>query len=170
MTSTYLVDASRRILLVRGRNVILDADLAWLYGATTKALNQAVSRNSERFPSDFVFRLTARERDEVVTNCDHLRRLRFSPTRPYAFTEHGAVMAANVLKSPRAVRASIFVVRAFNRTREALASHQELAGKLAELERKLTGHDHQIQSLIQAMRALIVRPMPKRARIGFQPP
>lgn len=107
-----------RILTIRGEKVMLDADLAAVYGVATKALNQAVKRNGERFPSDFRFQLTKAERDEVVTNCDHLRSLRFSPVRPWAFTEHGAIMAASVLNSPRAVEMSLFVVRAFIRLRE----------------------------------------------------
>ena len=89
------------ILLIRGQRVMLDADLAGLYGTTTKAINQAVRRNPERFPADFRFELSAAEKQEVVTNCDHLARLRFSRTLPYAFTEHGAIMAASVLNTPR---------------------------------------------------------------------
>jgi len=95
------------ILVIRGEKVILDADLAKLYGVSTKALNQAVRRNASRFPEDFLFSLTAKEKEEVVTNCDHLRRLRFSRTLPNAFTEHGAIMAANVLNSERAVEAGV---------------------------------------------------------------
>src|SRR3990167_1643754 len=87
----------RSILMIRGQKVMLDADLADLYKVPTKALNQAVKRNKERFPGDFMFQLTKDEKTEVVTNCDHLQRLRFSPTLPYAFTEHGTIMLANVL-------------------------------------------------------------------------
>ena len=90
------------ILLIRGQKVIIDADLAGLYGVTTKRLNQQVRRNSGRFPEDFMFRLTQKEKDEVVANCNHLSRLRFSPALPHAFTEHGAIMAASVLNTPRA--------------------------------------------------------------------
>jgi len=93
----------RRILLIRGHRVMLDADLAELYGVPTKVLNQAVKRNPIRFPLDFVFRLTPKEKKEVVTNCDHLQKLRFSSTQPYVFTEHGAIMLASVLSSSRAV-------------------------------------------------------------------
>jgi len=103
----------RCILGIRGEKVILDADLAALYGVSTKALNQAVRRNSARFPEDFAFLLTPVEKAEVVTNCDHLRRLKFSPVSPRAFTEHGALMAANILNSPRAVAMSVYVIRAF---------------------------------------------------------
>jgi hypothetical protein len=101
----------KAILNIRGQRAILDADLAALYGVSTKVLNQAVKRNIERFPPDFMFSLTPTEKAEVVTNCDHLSRLRFSPALPNAFTEHGALMAANVLKSDRAVRASIQIIR-----------------------------------------------------------
>src|SRR5215469_11670093 len=88
-----------RILLIRGYRVLLDADLAEVYGTTTKALNQAVKRNCDRFPAEFMFQLTRREKDEVVTNCDHLRKLKYSPNFPFAFTEYGAVMLASVLNS-----------------------------------------------------------------------
>jgi hypothetical protein len=106
----------RSILLIRGVKVILDADLAQLYGVSTKAFNQAVKRNRDRFPDDFTFRLTKEEKGEVVTNCDHLQRLRFSSVLPVAFTEHGAIMAATVLNSDRAIKLSVFVVRAFLKT------------------------------------------------------
>lgn len=128
---------ARRILLIRGTKVMIDADLAELYGVPTKALDQAVKRNVERFPDDFMFRLMEGERQEVVTNCDHLVRLKFSPSLPFAFTEHGALMLGNVLKSPRAVEVSLLVVRAFVQLREMLATHKELAAKLDELERKV---------------------------------
>ena len=127
-----------RILTIRGQRVILDADLAAIYGVTTKRFNEQVKRNAKRFPPDFVFRLTPMERKEVVANCDHLSSLRFSPTLPYAFTENGAVMAANVLNSPQAVRMSVFVVRAFVRMRELLSGSRELAIELKKLEAKLT--------------------------------
>jgi hypothetical protein len=157
-----------RIYFIRGQRVMLDADLAILYGVKTKALNQAVSRNLERFPEDFMFRLTEREKAEVVTICDHLRGLRFSPVLPYAFTEHGAIMAASVLRSERAVKISVHVVRAFVKLREMLSTHKELARKMAELERRLDGHDAEIQGLMQAIRELMVPPPETpRKRIGF---
>ena len=109
--SVSLESIERIILSLRGERVILDADLAVLYGVSTKALNQAVKRNLERFPTDFLFQLTAEEKSEVVTACDHLARLRFSPNLPYAFTEHGVLMAANVLNSQRAIKASVQVDR-----------------------------------------------------------
>ena len=146
---TTLIPSERieqSILLIRGHKVMLDADLAQLYGVPTKVLNQAVKRNKNRFPPDFMFQLTEAEKDGVVTVCDHLRRLRFSPSLPHAFTEYGAIMLATVLNSQRAIEASIYVVRAFVRLREALATHRAVARKLAELERRIESHDEHIQS------------------------
>ena len=164
-----LVDEIERcILFIRGQRVMLDADLAELYGTSTKVLNQAVKRNPERFPGDFRFPLTEAEKQEVVTNCDHLARLKFSRTLPYAFTEHGAIMAANVLNTRRAIDVSVYVVRAFVKLREMLSTHKELAGKLAELERKVGSHDVAIQSLVTAIRRLMEPPpAPPRPQIGF---
>ncbi len=158
----------QRILLIRGEKVIIDADLAEAYGVTTKALNQAIRRNANRFPADFIFRLTKEEKQEVVTNCDHLDNLKFSPVNPRAFTEHGAIMAASVLNSPKAVEVSVFVVRAFVQLREAIAGHKELARKIAQLERKLGDHDEQIMVLVEAIKQLMdPKPPPKARRIGF---
>ena len=106
------------ILLIRGQKVILDADLAELYDVPTKRLNEQVKRNIDRFPPDFMFQLNLKEKEEVVANCDHLSRLKYSPSLPYAFTEHGAIMAASVLNSPRAVEISVYIVRAFVRLRQ----------------------------------------------------
>jgi hypothetical protein len=118
----------RAILSIRGEKVMLDSDLAQLlYGVPTKVLNQAVKRNLSRFPPDFMFQLTKTEKAEVVTNCDHLIHLKFSSNLPYAFTEHGALMLANVLNSERAAQTSVMVVRAFVRLRQMLASNAELA-------------------------------------------
>jgi hypothetical protein len=154
-----------RILLLRGHKVMLDRDLAVVYGTTTKALNQAVRRNADRFPADFMFQLTRQEKHGVVTDCDHLRRLKFSPALPYAFTEHGAVMLASVLNSPGAVQASIQVVRAFIRLREILATSRELARKLAELQQK---YDKQFKAVFDAIRELMAPPKKERKQIGFQ--
>jgi phage regulator Rha-like protein len=143
------------ILVIRGQRVMVDSDFAKLYGVSTKALNQAVKRDADRFPNDFMFRLTQKEKAEVVTNCDHLSKLKFSPTMPVAFTEHGAVMVANVLNSERAVQVSIYVVRAFVKLRETLGTHKTLAQKLAELERQVESHDSHIRSLFEAIRQLM---------------
>lgn len=162
--------AARRILLIRGQRVMIDADLADMYSASTKALNQAVKRNAHRFPADFAFRLTAREKREVVTNCDHLSRLRFSPVRPWAFTEYGAIMAANLLNSRRAVDANVTVVRAFIRLRQVFAAQQELSAKIRELERKVGRHGAAMRALMIAFRRSMESPRAsRRERIGFYP-
>lgn len=158
---------TQRILILRGAKVMLDADLAALYGVPTKVLNQAVHRNSERFPEDFMFRLTKEEKNEVVTNCDHLARLKFSPVLPYAFTEHGALMLGNVLKSDRAIEVSLIVVRTFVQLREMLSTNKELAVKLMELERKVSSHDQAITGLINTIRQLMNTPAIASRPIGF---
>jgi hypothetical protein len=157
--------AEQRILRIRGQSVIVDADLAELYGVTTKRLNEQVKRNAERFPEDFVFRLTNEEKLDVVANCDHLASLKFSPTLPYAFTEHGAIMAAGVLNSEQAVQTSIWVVRSFVRLRKLLAEYTEVAAKLRELEKK---YDSQFKVVFDALRKLMQpAESEKKERIGF---
>jgi len=163
-----LETVERGILLVRGQKAILDADLAELYGVTTKRLNQQVSRNRGRFPEDFMFQLSADEKAEVVANCDHLSKLKYSPVLPYAFTEHGAIMAASVLNTPRAIEISIFVVRAFVKLREIMATHKELARKLAELEQRFGEHDEKIEAIFEAIRQLMAPPYEPRKKIGFE--
>jgi hypothetical protein len=155
----------RKILLIRGEKVMLDADLAALHGVTTKRLNEQVKRNLERFPNDFMFQLTEEEKAEVVANCDHLKRLKFSPALPYAFTEHGAIMLASVLNSPIAVQTSVLVVRAFVKLREMLATHKDLAKKLDKMEKK---YDMQFKVVFDAIRELMRPPEPKRSKIGFR--
>lgn len=157
------------ILVLRGQKVILDADLARLYGVSTKQLNQAVSRNAERFPVDFIFQVTEDERMEPVTNCDRFNRLKHSTTRPHAFTEHGALMAGNVLNSARAAEVSVYVVRAFIRLRELLYTHAELSHKLAELESRVDHHDDDIAMLLEAIHQLLTPPEPPpQRRIGYR--
>ncbi len=164
-------EIQQRILLIRGEKVIVDADLAEAYGVTTKALNQAIRRNADRFPPDFLFRLTKEEKAEVVTNCDHLEKLKFSPVNPRVFTEHGAIMAASVLNSPRAIEVSVFVVRAFVQLRETLAQHKEIARKIVQLERRLSEHDEHIIALVEAIKQLMNPKLPpKKRRIGFTEP
>jgi hypothetical protein len=159
----------RRILLIRGVKVMIDADLAEAYGVPTRRLNEQVRRNRDRFPNDFMFQLTAEEKTEVVANCDHLEKLKFSKVLPLAFTEHGAIMAASVLNTTRAVEVSVFVVRAFVQLRETIAGHKELAHKIVQLERKLGDHDEQIMALIEAIKKLMdPKPPPKARRIGFR--
>ena len=164
---------ARAILVLRGHKVLLDSELAALYGVETRALNQAVKRNLERFPEDFRFQLTASEaaasRSQSVTlKPGRGQNIKFLP---YAFTEHGAIMAATVLNSPRAVEMSIYVVRAFVQLRELLASNKELARRLdqleARIEKKLATHDDAITAMLSAIRELMHPPAPKRRGIGF---
>ena len=158
------------ILLVRKQRVMLDFDLARLYGTTTRRLNEQVKRNRARFPSDFIFQLTQKEKDELVAGCDRLSKLKHSSTLPRAFTEHGAVMAASVLNSPRAVEVSVCVVRAFIRMREMLASQRELAGRVDRLERQMVGQDARVAALFDAIRQLMNVPRAARSTpIGFKP-
>lgn len=155
----------QKILLIRGQKVMIDADLASLYGVETKRLNEQVRRNIERFPDDFMFQLTADEKSEVVANCDHLAKLKFSPTMPNAFTEHGTIMVASVLNTPLAVTVSVQVVRAFVKLRELITSHKDLAKKLESLEQK---YDSQFKMVFDAIRQLMTPPEPKKKRaIGF---
>lgn len=143
---------------------MIDADLAQLYGVPTKRLNEQVRRNARRFPEDFCFQLSAAEKTEVVANCDHLRQLRFSPSLPYAFTEHGAIMAATVLNTPRAVDMSLHVVRAFVRLREMIASHKDLAKRLNEMEGR---YDQQFKIVFDAIRQLMNPAEKPKRKIGF---
>jgi len=185
---------ARSITVLRSQRVILDAELAALYGVTTKALNQAVKRNGERFPEDFMFRLSAAEcaalisrfatsksgrggrrnltraetnalnRSQFVTASQKHRNSKFPP---FAFTKHGAIMAATILNSPCAVEMSLYVVRAFVRLRELLASNAALTRKLDELERKCKQHDEAIATILAAIRELTHQTAPKRRGIGF---
>ena len=157
--------ADQGILTIRGLRVIVDSDLARLYGVSTKALNQAVKRNADRFPHDFSFRLTAREKKEAVTNCDHLHAVRYSSALPRVFTEHGALMAANMLNSPRPILASIALVRTFVRLRELVVSHADLARRLDELESR---YDAQFRVVFDGIRKLM-EPAPQmpHKKIGF---
>jgi len=161
------------IFVVRGERVILDAELAKLYGVTAKRLNEQVRRNRERFPEDFMFQLTKEEFAELKSEIDASNlRSQIATARshggrrylPHAFTEHGAIMAANVLNSERAVRASVEVVRTFVRLRQMLASNAELARKLEELEKK---YDRQFKVVFDAIRQLMTPPEPPQKQIGF---
>jgi len=158
-----------RILTIRGQKVMLDADLAELYGVETRRLNEQVRRNSERFPEDFMFQLTGEEfanlKSQFATSSWGGRR-----KLPYAFTEHGAIMAASVLNTARAIEISVHVVRAFVHLRELVSGHKELSQKLNQLERKVGAHDRAIAELINAIRELMTPLEPKKKRpIGFAP-
>jgi len=170
-TSVVPVGAiQQRILLVRGEKVIVDADLARFYGVTTSRLNEQVRRNRDRFPPDFLFQITPDEKTEVIAKCDHLSGLRFAKTAPFVFTEHGAIMAASVLNSSRAVEVSVFIVRAFVALRQTVAQHKELARKLADLEARIAEHDGHLATLAQAIAQLLGEPeIPEGRRKRFQP-
>lgn len=174
-----LARIERRILVIRGQKVMIDADLAELYGVPTKRLNEQVKRNIERFPQDFMFTLTAQEKAEVVANCDHLAKMKFSKTLPFAFTEHGAIQAANVLASPQAVEMGVYVVRAFVRLRELIVTHAELGKRLDAVEEKMEmlslQHDTfshntrvQLKQMFDAIKELMEQPdTTKKRPIGF---
>jgi phage regulator Rha-like protein len=160
-----------RIVVLRNQKVILDSDLAELYGVPVKHLNQQVKRNAHRFPSDFLFTLTKAEerslRSQIVTSNSARGGRRYLP---HAFTEHGAIMAATVLNSKRAIEMSLFVVRAFVQMRQVLAVNEHVVSKLSELEARLDCHDDEIQSLIEAIHELLT-PLPaSNRRIGFEAP
>ena len=166
-----VVPIESRIAVLRHRKVILDAALAEIYGVSVKRLNQQVNRNCERFPSDFMFRLTPREfaalRLQIATSNKTRGGRRWLP---YAFTEHGAIMAATVLNSKQAVGMSVFVVRAFVRLREMISANKELADKIKELEEHLETHDDSIRKIIKVINRLMA-PRPNRGRkIGFALP
>ncbi len=155
----------QRILLIRGQKVMLDRDLAELYSVPTKALNQAVQRNIQRFPKDFMFRLSRREMREVVTLCDHLEELKFSHSLPYAFTEHGILMLSSVLNSAKAIEVNILIMRTFNKLRELMLIHKDLRLKIEEMEAK---YDHQFKLVFNALRKLLTPPRTKpKLPIGF---
>jgi hypothetical protein len=164
---------ARSILVLRGQRVLLDTELADLYGVTTKRFNEQVRRNRERFPADFMFQLTAEEAEALRSQIATSKAVGRGGRRylPYAFTEHGAIMAATVLNSPRAVEMSVYVVRAFVKLRELLVSNKELARRLDELEarieKKLATHDQAIAAILSAIRQLMNPPPPKRRPIGF---
>lgn len=155
-----------RIVVIRGQRVLLDADLAQLYEVATKRFNEQIKRNPMRFPADFMFRLTEEEyeslRSQNVTSKRGGRRY-----LPLAFTEHGAIMAASVLNSDRAVEMSVYVVRAFVQLRAVLLDHKALADKLAALERRVSHHDNSLAEVIEAIRALMAQPKPAHRPIGF---
>jgi len=166
--SIKAVPVEHLILKIRGQKVILDADLALLYGVSTKRLNEQVKRNSNRFPSDFLFRLSKGETDGTMRSQFATASKRNIRHNPYAFTEHGAIMAANILNSTRAIQMSLFVVRAFVKMRERLTENQVWGRRLAEIEKKLLLHDSSLRDLYDRIRPLLLPPPEKsKKRIGF---
>ena len=173
MTSKQLPIPAERIekaiFLIRGHKVMLDADLAELYGVTTKRLNEQVRRNLSRFPADFMFQLDGQEasalRSQIATSKEGRGGRRYLP---YVFTEQGVAMLSRVLNSERAIEVNIAIMRVFVRLREMMATHKELAFKLVELEERLEGHDEQIQNIFEAIRQLMTPPEGPRKKIGFE--
>lgn len=157
----------QRIFFIRAQKVMIDRDLAELYGVETKYLNRQVKRNKERFPEEFMFQLTPNEKNELVTNWHRFASLKHSSAPPYAFTEHGVAMLSTVLNSDRAVQMSILIIKAFVRLRELLSTHKELAQKLVDLERKIEKHDAEIQAIFEAIRQLLAPPEKSKREIGF---
>ena len=174
MAKTAIVVAKKvdsKIFVLRGQRVILDTDLAELYGVPVRQLNQQAKRNAKRFPPAFRFQISTHEmkilRSQNVISSEGHGGARY---RPWAFTEHGAIMAATVLNSERAVEMSVFVVLAFVRMRRAIAGNRHVLTKLTELEHRLEGHDAEIQQLMEAIRELMMPEEPNRRRIGFEAP
>jgi len=171
----HTASIARTIVILRGQKVLLDADLALLFGVPTKRLNEQVRRNANRFPADFLFRLTDQEvrtlRSQVATSNPRRGGRRYLP---YAFTEHGAIMAATILNSPRAIEVSVYVVRAFVQLREVLATHRQLAERLdileAKIESKLATHDSALADIINAIRELMAPPDSQEATHWLRDP
>lgn len=163
MKNTSLVPIERIqkcIYVIRERKVMLDSDLAGLYGVGTKVLNQAVKRNINRFPDDFMFQLSEKEKEQVVTNCDHLARLKYSAALPYAFTEQGVAMLSSVLHSRRAIEINIAIMRVFVHLRQILADN-------AALRKKLEEHDEQIKYIFNLLGQMLEEPEKPKKRIGY---
>jgi hypothetical protein len=166
-TTRTRIAVGTRIQMIRGQRVLLDTDLAALYNVSTSHLNQTLKRHRRRFPSDFAFRLSAREahnlKSQFVISSSHGGRR----TRPWAYTEHGAIMAASLLNTQRAIQMSVYVVRAFVRLRELAAAHATLSAQLDALERRVTGHDDELERVVATLRMLLAKPVKTRRSIGF---
>ena len=159
----------QRIFVIRRRKVMLDRDLAELFGVKTRHLNRQMKRNIRRFPEEFMFQLTKKERDELVPIWHQFKKMKHSYALPYAFTEHGVAMLASVLHSDRAIKMSIIIIKTFVKLRQILATHKELAYKLRELENRVGKHDSDIQAIFQAIKQLLEPPPAKEKKvIGFR--
>lgn len=158
----------RKIYLIRGHKVMLDRDLADLYGVKAIRLREQVKRNKKRFPEDFMFQLSDEEIAPMVSQNAIPSRKHLGGYRPYVFTEQGVAMLATVLNSETAIQANIAIMRTFVKLRELLSTHKELARKLAELERKIEKHDEEIVVIFDAIRQLMAPPEPKKKKIGFE--
>jgi len=161
-----------KILIIRNQKVMIDRDLADLYGTTTVKLNQQVKRNINRFPEDFMFQLTEAEKKEVITFCDNLKSLKYSPHLPYAFTEHGAVMLASVLNSQRAIEVNIQIVRVFIKMRQMLSDNTEVSLRIEKLERKTENNNKSIEVLFSYFDELTNKDenLKPRNKVGFKLP
>ena len=164
MVIEHLIES--RIFLIRRQKVMIDRDLAELYDVETKYLNRQVKRNAARFPGEFVFRLSTRERDQLVTNCHRFEPLKHSSSLPLAFTEHGVAMLSSVLNSERAIQVNVAIIKTFIRLREILTQHKKLAQKLEQLERK---YDAQFRVVFEAIRRLMAEEEKPKRQIGFHP-
>lgn len=162
----YTINLAERIFFIRGQKVLFDFDLALLYGVETRTLKQSVRRNKDRFPEDFMFILNKTEWKEVITICDNLSLpQKYSPSLPMAFTEQGVAMLSSILKSKRALKINIAIMRAFVQMRQLLEDNKALAKKIQSLERK---YDKQFKEVFQAVKALLQESRPARQRIGFK--
>jgi phage regulator Rha-like protein len=159
----------QKIFLIRNHRVMLDKDLATLYGVPTKRLNEQVIRNVKRFPKDFMFKLTKKEAASLRSQNATLKRGKHSKYLPYAFTEQGVAMLSSVLNSERAIDVNIAIIRVFVKLRHILSTHKELSHKLDELERKIERHDSEIQSIFEAIHQLMTVPEEPKGKIGFHP-
>jgi len=164
-TALILIEKIKsKIYLIRGKKVMFDSDLAELYGVETRILKQAVKRNIKRFPDDFMFQLTKAERDEVITICDNLKKLKYYPSLPHVFTEQGVSMLSSVLNSERAINVNIQIMRTFTKLREMIENNQELRKKIEDMEKK---YDKQFQVVFEAIKHLIIPELKPRRKIGF---
>ena len=160
-------EIENRILLIRGNRVMIDRDIAELYGVETKYLNRQVKRNIARLPPEFMFRLSKKEKNELVTNWHRFETLKHSTVLPYAFTEHGVTMLATVLNSDLAIEMSILIVKTFIKLRRFLFNHKKLDLKIKELELKINRHDGEISSIFEAIRQLMLQEQKPKRKIGF---
>jgi len=167
-TIRSLESIERRIFLIRGQKIMLDRDIAVFYNVETRALNQAVKRNAKRFPADFIFQLTIREVDALVSQNVIPSRQVLGGSLPYAFTEHGVAMLSAVLKSSRAVEISVFIVRAFIKLREMIATHKDLALKMEKLEHEQDKQGQQLAIVCRIIKNLLDEPVPPKEPIGFK--
>jgi len=158
---------TNKIFIIRGQKVMVDRDLAELYGVTTKRLNEQVKRNAKRFPADFMFRLNVREKEQLVAICDRFKTMKHSTINPKVFTEQGVAMLSTVLNSERAIQVNIAIMRVFVQFRSMLSTHKELALKLKRLENKVGNNSQEIQVIFEAIRKLIATPEKPKKRIGF---